>query len=140
YFAASLPVIVGYSLLPAWSNYTLGVTFACGYVFVLSSLAATKIPSKMKSFWTNSAVHKTPPALIRSIGYLGFILGGSMVLAYLLVPQLGITGDVPYLIVLGVIVFSFFLYIYAKAKSPLVEKNMDSEPSEDEQFYRAGRV
>ena len=40
YAIIALPVIAGYSLFPSWQHYTLGVTFACGYVFLMSSLAA----------------------------------------------------------------------------------------------------
>jgi len=135
YFLASVPVIAGYSFVTSWSTWTLGVTFACGYVFVLSSLAATRIPTRMKSFWVSSAVQHVPAVVIRSVGYMGFLLGGAMVLAYLLVPQLGLTGNTPYFIVIAVIVFSFFIFAYAKLRSPLVEKNMSEEPCEDETLY-----
>ena len=45
YLVASVPFILGYNLIPGWRDYeTLLVTFACGYVFVFSCLAATRIP------------------------------------------------------------------------------------------------
>ncbi|HSB90845.1 MAG TPA: amino acid permease, partial [Anaerolineales bacterium] len=34
YFLASIPVIFAYNLVPGWVGLTLGVTFACGYVFI----------------------------------------------------------------------------------------------------------
>ena len=37
--------IWGYSYVAKWSTITLGVTFACGYVFVVSALAAALLPT-----------------------------------------------------------------------------------------------
>ncbi len=59
-----------------------------------------------------------------------------MVLAYLLIPQLGLTGDIPYLIVFGVIVVSYIMCYIARLRSPLLEKNLEHPPKEIEMFYR----
>ncbi len=122
YFFASLPVIIGYSLISEWSTYSLGVTFACGYVFVFSTLAATRIPTKMKTEWSNSEIHSFPAWLIKSISYFGFILGMAILFAYLLLPQLGVTGDIANFVVIGIFVLSYLLYWNASRKSSLVEK------------------
>lgn len=136
YFLCSLPVIAGYSFSSSWATYTLGVTFACGYVFVLSTLAAASIPTRMSELWKSSSIHHFSPRLIKTCSYLGFSIGGAMVVAYLAVPQLGLTGNTPYLIVFGIILFSYILYIYAKSKSSLVEKALEQAPSEIEPFYK----
>jgi hypothetical protein len=135
YLLASIPWIVAYNFVPGWSVYTLGVTFACGYVFAFSALAATKIPSRMASAWKTSEVYRTSPKLIRFIGYLGFCSGIVMVGAYLLVPQLGLTGTVPYSIVFGIAMLAYLLYLRARARSPLVDRALEETPAEVEQFY-----
>jgi amino acid transporter len=135
YFFASLPIIVGYNIIPRWATYTLGVTFACGYSFTSSALAATRIPTRMRSFWQNSEIHKIRATVIRSVGYLGFASGSAMVLSYLLLPQFGITGDVPYLIVFGVLVASWTIYLYAKSKSNLASQSLDLPPEKVPEFF-----
>lgn len=136
YFFASLPWIACYSLIPTWSAYTLGVTFACGYVFTFSALAASRIPTRMKTAWKSSEVYRTSPALIRTISYIGFALGASMVASYLLLPQLGLTGTVPYFIVFGIFLFSWALYVLAKSRSQLVVDALETEPEEVEEFFK----
>ena len=44
YFLAAIPVIWGYNHWGEWISLTLGVTFACGYVFLLSTIAAALLP------------------------------------------------------------------------------------------------
>lgn len=135
YLLASIPAILAYSLIPTWSLYTLGVTFACGYVFTLSALAAVFIPTKMRSLWHSSDVSHFPAGFFRAVGIIGFILGAVMVVSYVLVPQFGLTGDVPYFIVLGILVFSYAIYVLARARSPLVAKALESTPDEIQEFY-----
>lgn len=135
YFAASIPAILAYSLISTWSTYTLGVTFACGYVFTLSALAAAFIPTKMASLWKTSDVSHFPGGFFRTVGWLGFLCGAAMVVSYVVVPELGLTGDVPYFIVIGVIVISYGIYVLAKARSPLVDKALESTPDDIKEFY-----
>jgi hypothetical protein len=59
-----------------------------------------------------------------------------MVVSYIVVPQFGLTGDVPYFIVIGILVFSYGVYVLAKARSPLVEKALASTPDEIQEFYK----
>lgn len=61
----------------------MGVTIGCGYVFALTSLAATRIPSKMRAFWMCSDVYKVSPRLIQIVGFIGAGLGFAMVIPYL---------------------------------------------------------
>lgn len=119
YFAASIFWIALYDFVPDWSAYSLGVTFACGYVFALSALAAVRISSRegLQSAWQASQVARTSPVWFKVWGYSGFVMGAAMVLAYLLVPNLGITGNVPYVIVLLIFVSSYALLVYADYKS-----------------------
>jgi amino acid transporter len=136
YFIFTLPWLACYNFFPGWQNYTLGVTFACGYVFTFSALAATKIPSKMKSIWLTSAIYDRSPRVIRWTGYLGFSAGLAIVLAYLLLPQLGLTSSTAYLLVVGIVLVSYLLYVYARSKSPLLDERLQETPTEIEQFYR----
>ncbi|HVO70915.1 MAG TPA: amino acid permease, partial [Aggregatilineaceae bacterium] len=51
YFLASLPVILGYNLVTqpfTWVALTLGVTFGCGYVFIITCLAGALLPYRAK--------------------------------------------------------------------------------------------
>jgi len=54
YFLASIPVILAYNLVPGWVGLTLGVTFAGGYVFVLSCLAGAFLPKRAKAVYEAS--------------------------------------------------------------------------------------
>jgi amino acid transporter len=135
YFFASLPWIACYNFVPAWANWTLGVTFACGYVFTFSTLATTRIPTKMRSIWKASELANVPRWVFRVIGLVGFFCGAAMVCAYLIVPQLGITGTVPYLIVFGIIALSILISQIAIIREPLVEKTLAQPPPEAEQFF-----
>jgi amino acid transporter len=135
YFLASLPWIACYNFIPAWANWTLGVTFACGYVFTFSALAATTIPSRMRSMWKASELADLPPWVFRILGCVGFLFGGAMVGAYLIVPQLGITGTVPYMIVFGIVAFSILMSQIAILREPLLSKTLKESPSEAEQFF-----
>ena len=44
YFLASIPVILAYNLVHGWVGLTLGVTFGCGYVFIITCLAGALLP------------------------------------------------------------------------------------------------
>ena len=51
YFLASIPVIFLYNLNGNWVALTLGVTFACGYVFVVTCLAGALLPYRAKDVY-----------------------------------------------------------------------------------------
>jgi APA family basic amino acid/polyamine antiporter len=117
YFIASIPVILVYNLWGAWAGLTLGVTFACGYVFVITCLAGALLPYRAKDVYEASPCAKykignTP--LVTVLGIVGFILGGVMVLMFMLYPQLGLTSTLAYSVVFLVLVVSAAWYFIAK--------------------------
>jgi hypothetical protein len=111
------------------------VTFACGYVFTFSALAATRIPTKMRSIWGASELAHLSPWVFRVTGAVGFTFGGAMVAAYLLVPQLGLTGTVPYLIVFAIIAVAILTSQIAFIREPLLKKTLKESPPEVEHFF-----
>jgi amino acid transporter len=54
YFLASIPVILAYNLVPGWVGLTLGVTFGCGYVFIITCLAGALLPYRAKDVYQAS--------------------------------------------------------------------------------------
>jgi len=117
YFVASIPVILLYNLHPNWVTLTLGVTFACGYVFIITCLAGALLPYRAKDVYDASPGAKyklgnTP--LVTILGGIGFVLGGVMVLMFMLYPQLGLTSGLAYSVVFGVLAFSAIWYFIAK--------------------------
>jgi amino acid transporter len=96
YFLASVPVILAYNLVPGWIGLTLGVTFGCGYVFVITCIAGALLPYRAKELYESSpgAQYKLGNLpMITVLGVLGGILGTIMVLAFLFAPQLGVLGN-----------------------------------------------
>jgi amino acid transporter len=117
YFLASIPVILLYNLYPGWVSLTLGVTFACGYVFVITCLAGALLPYRAKDVYEASPGAKyklgnTPWVTI--LGVIGFIGGGIMVMLFMLYPQLGLTSTLAYAIVFGVLILSGIWYLLVK--------------------------
>ena len=90
YFLASLPVIVGYSLVTqpfTWVSLTLGVTFGCGYVFIITCLAGALLPYRAKEVYEAS-----PGAKYTVSGFVGVLftlLGAAafVALTWVLAPQ-----------------------------------------------------
>ncbi len=96
YFIASIPVILAYNLVPGWVGLTLGVTFGCGYVFVVTCIAGALLPYRAKELYEASPgarykLGNTP--LVTVLGAIGGILGTLMVLAFLFSPSLGVLGN-----------------------------------------------
>src|ERR1019366_871906 len=126
YFLLGVGAIIGYSYVTKWYTVTLGVTFACGYVFVLSCLAAALLPYRAKALYEASPGAKYKLAgipLVTIFGIIGFIFGAAAVVAFLVKKGYGLTGTSPYLtyaIVAGIFVFSLVVYwigrIYQKGK------------------------
>jgi APA family basic amino acid/polyamine antiporter len=117
YFLASILWILAYNYVPHWSTYTLGVTFACGYVYVLSTLAGALLPYRAKEIYDASPGSKYNLfgfPVVTILGVLGVITGGAMVISFLVFPQFGLTGTVPYVLVAGIIVFSIAWFLVAR--------------------------
>ncbi|HTO99925.1 MAG TPA: APC family permease [Anaerolineales bacterium] len=81
YFLASIPVILAYNLVTqpfTWTGLTLGVTFGCGYVFIITCLAGALLPFRAKEVYEASpgAKYQVNPfvgLLLSVIGVIGFI-------------------------------------------------------------------
>jgi len=127
YFLASIPVILAYNLVSGWIGLTLGVTFGCGYVFVVTCIAGALLPYRAKELYEASpgAKYKLGSLpLITVLGVLGGVLGALMVLAFLFAPQLGVLGNWDFenfpsglwaqIIAFGIILLSAIWYIIAK--------------------------
>lgn len=119
YFLAGVLWTLAYNLAPHWNDYTLGVTFADGYVFTLAGgLGAFLLPFRGKAAWERSDAPKTRflgiplPTLFGALALVG---GGGMVLAFLFVPQYGTTGTVPFLLTIGSLLAALVWYSLARA-------------------------
>ena len=78
YFLASIPVILVYNLWGQWTALTLGVTFACGYVFVITALAGALMPYRAKALYNASpgAAYKLGNIpLVTVFGLIGALVG-----------------------------------------------------------------
>jgi APA family basic amino acid/polyamine antiporter len=134
YFLASIPVIFAYNLVPGWVGLTLGVTFGCGYVFVITCIAGALLPYRAKELYEASPGAKYKIGnipMITILGVLGGILGILMVAAFLFAPQLGVLGTWslanpwPQVIAFGIIVISAIWYVLAKASQKSKGINID---------------
>ncbi|MDP1713938.1 MAG: APC family permease [Anaerolineales bacterium] len=117
YFLASIPVILVYNLWGAWYDLTLGVTFACGYVFVVTCLAGALLPYRAKDVYESSpgAAYKVGNIpLVTILGVVGFILGGVMLMLFMLNPLYGLTSSLAYTVVFGVLAVSAIWYFFVK--------------------------
>ena len=117
YFLASIPVILVYNLWGQWTALTLGVTFACGYVFVITALAGALMPYRAKALYDASpgAVYKLGNIpLVTIFGLIGAIVGGVMVLMFMFYSALGLTSVLAYQVVFGVLAVSIVWYFLAK--------------------------
>jgi APA family basic amino acid/polyamine antiporter len=123
YFLASIPVILAYNMVGGWVGLTLGVTFGCGYVFVVTCIAGALLPYRAKELYESSpgAQYKLGNIpMITVLGVIGGILGTLMVLAFLFAPQLGVLGTWsaanpwPQVIAFGIILVSWIWYMLAK--------------------------
>jgi amino acid transporter len=128
YFLASIPVILLYNLHPGWVGLTLGVTFACGYVFVVTCLAGALLPYRAKDVYDSSPgakykIGNTP--LVTVLGFIGFILGGVMLLMFMFYSQLGLTSMLAYGVVLGVLALAAIWYLVMKSAQKSRGINVD---------------
>lgn len=122
YFVASIPVIWLYSNFSygegdsatSWTSLTLGVTFACGYVFVGTALAGALLPFRAKAAYDASpgAAYKiggVPTVTI--VGILGFVAGTIFLWLFLTNEQLGLTTELAYRVVFGILIFAALWYL-----------------------------
>ena len=117
YFLASIPVILVYNLWGQWTALTLGVTFACGYVFVVTALAGALMPYRAKALYEASpgAAYKVGNIpMVTIFGLIGAIVGGVMVLMFMFSSALGLTSVLAYQVVFGVLAVSIIWYFLAK--------------------------
>ncbi|MGA2821730.1 MAG: APC family permease [Anaerolineales bacterium] len=87
YFLASLPIILAYNLVHGWGGLTLGVTFGCGYVFIITCLAGALLPYRAKEVYEASPGAKYQVSGI--VGIIATLLGVAafIAIAWVLAPQ-----------------------------------------------------
>ena len=118
YLALSIPVIIGYNYWGQWYSMTLGVTLACGYVFVISCLAAALLPFRAKPLYDASPGAKYTLGgfpLVTIFGVIGFIFGLFALIAFLTNSAYGLKGTTPYLYVGGVFLVCLIGYWIGRA-------------------------
>jgi amino acid transporter len=126
YFVASLPVILLYNYFAygegddqvSWASLTLGVTFACGYVFVITALAGALLPFRARAAYEASPGAKYTIGgypLVTVVGAIGALFGVIFLVLFLTNDQLGLTSQLAYVVVIGVLVFAAAWYVIAKA-------------------------
>ncbi|MBL8051143.1 MAG: APC family permease [Anaerolineales bacterium] len=128
YFIASIPVILLYNMHPGWVGLTLGVTFACGYVFVITCLAGALLPYRAKDVYESSpgAAYKVGGIpLVTILGSLGFLLGSGMLFLFMFDARLGLTSALAYQVVFGVLLVSAIWYFIAKNSQKSKGINVD---------------
>jgi APA family basic amino acid/polyamine antiporter len=128
YFLASIPVILVYNLWGAWYGLTLGVTFACGYVFVVTCLAGALLPYRAKDVYEASPGAKYKLGNIpwvTILGAVGFVLGGVMLIMFMFYSQLGLTSTLAYSVVFGVLAVSWIWYMIVKSAQKSKGINVD---------------
>jgi amino acid transporter len=122
YFLASIPVIWLYNNFAygegddsvTWASLTLGVTFACGYVFVGTALAGALLPFRAKGLYEaspGSAYKVAGIPLVTIVGLLGTIAGIFFLWLFLTDDRLGLTSDLAYIVVAGVLLVSLGWYV-----------------------------
>ncbi len=105
YFVLGCAVILGYNYLGWWYSMTLGVTLACGYVFVISCLAAALMPYRAKALYDASPGAKYTLGgfpLVTIFGIIGFVFGLAALIAFLTNAAYGLKGTTPYIVVAGI--------------------------------------
>jgi amino acid transporter len=126
YFVASLPVIWLYNNFvftqadgteTTWGSLTLGVTFACGYVFVGTAIAGALLPFRAKALYEaspGSAYKVAGIPLVTIVGSIGAVAGVWFLYLFLTSSELGLTSDLAYFVVAGVLLFSLGWYLVTK--------------------------
>lgn len=113
YLILSIPVILGYNYWGQWYTMTLGVTLSCGYVFVISCLAAALLPYRAKALYEASPGAKYTLGgfpLVTIFGVIGFIFGLWAIIMFLTNPNYGLKGTTPYIVVGGIFIVCLIGY------------------------------
>jgi amino acid transporter len=123
YFLIGVLWLLGYTYISSWAKLTLGVTFAAGYVFVISSLAAALLPYRAKALYEaapGSQYKLFGIPWVTILGMIGFVLGVIASVAFLVNPGYGLKGTTPYIVVAGIFVACLLAYwigrFYQKGK------------------------
>ena len=104
-----------YNYVPGWFDLTLGVTFACGYVFVLSCFSGILFPSRAKAIFDASPAAKYGNTIVVT-GIIGTVFCGAMVLAFIFHPGLRLFSSWPTVLFnIAIIVVSMVIYLAMKA-------------------------
>ncbi|MFA4965441.1 MAG: amino acid permease [Thermoleophilia bacterium] len=118
YFLLGCVAIYGYNYWAQWYSLTLGVTFACGYVFMISCLAAALMPYRAKALYDASPGAKYTLGgfpLVTIFGIIGFVFGLLALIAFLSNAAYGLKGTTPYIVVAGVFLVSLVGYWIGRA-------------------------
>lgn len=126
YFVASIPVIVLYNKfaygegadLVSWTSLTLGVTFACGYVFVATALAGALLPFRAKALYDaspGSGYRIAGYPAVTVVGIIGFVAGVLFEVLFIFNDQLGLTSTLARTVVLVILLVSAVWYVAVKA-------------------------
>jgi len=113
YFLLGCVCIYGYNYWASWYNLTLGVTFACGYVFTVSCLAAALMPFRAKALYEASPGAKYTLGgfpLVSIFGIIGFVFGLAALIMFLTEAGYGLKGTTPYIVVAAVFLVCFVGY------------------------------
>lgn len=117
YFLASIPVILLYNYWAQWSKLTLGVTFACGYVFVVTAFAGSVLPFRAKALFNASpgAAYKIGGIpVVTILGILGGVLGAGMVFMFAFSDAFGLNTPLAREVVIGVLIIAAVWYLVGK--------------------------
>lgn len=107
--------ILCYNYIPGWFDLTLGVTFACGYVFVLSCFSGVLFPSRAKAIFEASPAAKYGNTIIYT-GIIGTLFCGAMVIAFIMHPGLRLFTTLPAVLFnIGIIVVAAVIYLAMKS-------------------------
>jgi amino acid transporter len=118
YFLLGCVAIYGYNYYDQWYTMTLGVTFACGYVFTISCLAAALLPYRAKALYEASPGAKYTLGgfpLVTVFGIIGFIFGAAALIAFLTQAEYGLKGTTPYVVVAVIFVICVVWYFITRA-------------------------
>jgi basic amino acid/polyamine antiporter, APA family len=104
-----------YNYVPGWFDLTLGVTFACGYVFVLSCFSGVLFPFKAKAIYDASPAAKYGNTIVYT-GMIGTVFCGAMVLSFIFHPGLRLFSSMPTVLFnVGIIVVAAVIYMAMKS-------------------------
>lgn len=117
YFLASIPVICLYNYWSKWAPLTLGVTFACGYVFMVTAFAGSLLPFRAKAVYQASpgAAYKFAGIpVVTILGVVGGLLAVGMELMFAFSSAFGLNTPLAREVVLAVVIIAAVWYWLAK--------------------------